>query len=138
MVSQGSCLSSEAADSRIICAAQRHGDRKARLTPRNLSTIVWALGSFGYAPSRMHFLLDLAEERLEQCNAQDLSNILCGLAACERADLAKPSLLASAELHACSMMTAFSPQVPLSPYSCKSSTNHPKIMETISHQTWLM
>ena len=93
---------------------QKHGERKARLTPRNLSTIIWAFGSFGYAPSRMPFLLDLAEQRMQQCNDQDLANILCGLAACERPDLAKPSLLASAELHACSMMTSFSPQVALS------------------------
>ncbi len=89
---------------------QGHGDRRARLTPRNLSSIIWAFGSFGYAPLRMPFLLDLAEQRLMQCNAQDLANIVCGLAACERPDLASPSLLASAELHACSMMSAFSPQ----------------------------
>ncbi len=43
---------------------QKHGlgDRRARLTPRNLSSIIWAFGSFGYAPSRMPFLLDLAEQ----------------------------------------------------------------------------
>lgn len=109
----------------MLLCEQKHslGDRRARLTPRNLSTIIWAFGSFGYAPSRMPFLLDLAEQRLEQCNGQDLANILYGLAACERPDLATPSLLASAELHACSMMTAFSPQVPLSPSSLAKTSS---------------
>ncbi|CAL8469656.1 g9197 [Coccomyxa elongata] len=101
---------SEVMERREIEGLQGHGDRRARLTPRNLSSIIWAFGSFGYAPSRMPFLLDLAEQRLMQCNAQDLANIVCGLAACERPDLATPSLLANAELHACSMMSAFSPQ----------------------------
>lgn len=101
---------------RVACRQRHHSheDRRARLTPRNLSSIVWALGSFGQAPSRLAFLLAMAEQRLEQFNGHDLANLLYGLAALERPDLAPPSLLAAGQLHAACTMTAFSPQVPVS------------------------
>lgn len=74
--------------------------------------MVWALGTFGYAPSGMPFLVALAEARLGQCNEQDLANLIYGLAACDGApDLAPPSLLAAAEQRAVSMVSTLSPQV---------------------------
>jgi len=78
---------------------------------RNLSSIIWAWGTFGYAPVAMPFLLEVAEARMQQCNDQDLANIMFGLASCDRPRLATPSLVKAAEQHACSIADSFSPQV---------------------------
>ena len=87
------------------------GRHDGRLSARDLSTVVWALGTFGYAPPRMPFLVALAEARLDQFNEQDLANLMYGLAACSAPDLAPPSLLAAAEQRAVSMASTLSPQV---------------------------
>ena len=85
--------------------------RLSLLTPRNLSAIIWAWGTFGYAPLAMPFLLEVAEARMQQSNDQDVANIMLGLASCERPRLATPSLMRAAEQHACSLAASFSPQV---------------------------
>lgn len=85
--------------------------RQSLLTPRNLSAIIWAWGTFGYAPLAMPFLLEVTEARMQQSNDQDLANIMLGLASCEQPRLATPSLMRTAEQHACSIAASFSPQV---------------------------
>ena len=77
---------------------------------RDLSSIIWAWGTFGYAPAATAFLLDVAESRLQQGNAHDLANLMWGLASWRPA-LATPGLVREAEQHACSISASFSPQV---------------------------
>lgn len=85
--------------------------KQSLLIPRNLSSIIWAWGTFGHAPAAMAFLLEAAEARMQQHNDQDVANLMSGLAACERPDLATPGLMSAAERHACSIAASFSPQV---------------------------
>ena len=85
--------------------------KQSLLTPRNLSSIIWAWGTFGHAPAAMAYLLEAAEARMQQHNDQDLANVMWGLASCEQPGLATPGLIAAAEQHACSIAASFSPQV---------------------------
>lgn len=93
--------------------------KQSLLVPRNLSSIIWAWGTFGHAPAAMALLLEAAEARMQQHNDQDVANLMSGLAACERPDLATPGLMSAAEQHACSIAASFSPQVlPSQSYGC--------------------
>lgn len=85
--------------------------KQSLLTPRNLSSIIWAWGTFGHAPAAMPYLLEVAAARMQQHNDQDLANVMWGLASCEQPRLATPGLVTVAEQHACSIAASFSPQV---------------------------
>lgn len=90
---------------------RERGHWQAQKHAHDISQIIWALGCFGHAPSRMPFLLAEAEAALEVSNDMDLTNIIGGLASLEQPLPGSEPLMLKAEQRACHLITIFSPRV---------------------------